>query len=337
MSSYGDSFLTLDGAPVQSDAGIETWSSRQTTNSTIELQAGDAYRFSLDWFSQVPAQPTVHIQDVTAVIAAAVATAEQVTVPIVFARDAETEGEDRQSLALPGYQDALISAVAAANPRTVVVLNTGGAVLTPWLRNVAALLEAWYPGEEDGNAIAAVLLGRVDPSGRLPVTFPVSQAAQPLASPGAWPGIDGTVRFSSGLGIGYRGYIASGVKMRFPFGFGLAYTRFALSGLTVDPVAAGYRVSVMVDNLGHRAGRETVEVYLGFPSGAGEPPEQLVGIASVELAAGATGAATLILSEDAFEADLSGHWRVVPGSYDLSVGTSATRLLLHDTIVAAAG
>ncbi|HTW99499.1 MAG TPA: glycoside hydrolase family 3 C-terminal domain-containing protein, partial [Acidimicrobiales bacterium] len=325
MSSYGDSFLTMEGGQLQSLHGIDTWPSPQTSTAVVDLVAHSTYHFALSWFSQVPSQPVVSVQDVSGAIASAVAAAKSVEVPIVFAGAEETEGEDRPNLSLPGYQDELISAVAAANPRTVVVLNTGGAVLVPWLRDVAALLEAWYPGEEDGAAIAAVLLGRVDPSGRLPVTFPVTQASQPLSSPSEWPGIDGSVAFSDGLDIGYRGYLAEGKKMRFPFGFGLSYTRFRLSDLAVSATPAGDSASVLVDNVGDRPGREVVEAYLAFPASAGEPPEQLVAVGSAELTPGATATVTLDVPASAFEADLGGRWRTVPGSYELSIGTSAAR------------
>jgi beta-glucosidase len=334
LSSYGDAFLSLNGSPLVSADGIENWQQPETETATLQLQAGETGSYTLDWFSQVPGEPDVSVQDVSGAIDSAVAAAQQVSVPVVFARDEETEGEDRQSLSLPGYQDALISAVAAANPRTVVVLNTGGAVLTPWLSQVAGLLEAWYPGEEDGNAIAGVLLGRIDPSGRLPVTFPVTQGDQPLSWPDAWPGSNGTVDFSEGLDIGYRGYLAEGLKMRFPFGFGLSYTNFSLSDLSVTAVPGGERATVLVRNVGQRAGRETVEAYLRFPSSAGEPPEQLVAFGGANLAAGAQATVTLNLPERVFEADLSGSWTTVGGSYELSVGTSSARLTLHDVLSA---
>ncbi len=340
MSSYGDAFLSMNGSPLVQSPGIENWQSTETATATVQLQAGTTSSFTLNWFSQLPAQPSVSIQNVSDALSAAASLAQQVQVPIVFARDSETEGIDRPNLALPGDQDALISAVAAANPRTVVVLDTGGAVLTPWLHQVAGLLEAWYPGEEDGNAIADVLRGLVDPSGRLPVTFPVTQQDQPLAYPASWPGIDATVDFAAGtgsadgLGIGYRGYLADHLKMRFPFGFGLSYTTFSLSDLSLRAATGGVRASVLVRNTGTRSGREVVEAYLAFPPSAGEPPEQLVAVGSAELAPGASATVALDVPAHAFQTDLGGTFQAVPGQYELSVGTSATHLTLHSSLAA---
>lgn len=205
-------------------------------------------------------------------------------------------------------------------------------MLTPWLHQVAGLLEAWYPGEEDGNTITDVLLGRVDPSGRLPVTFPVSPAAQPLSFPSDWPGSGGTVQFSDDLDIGYRGYLADGLKMRFPFGFGLSYTSFWLSDLVLTGVPGGEHASVLVRNVGSRAGREVVEAYLAFPAGAGEPPEQLVAIGSADLAPGASATVTLDLPEHVFEAYAFGRWSTAAGQYRLSVGTSSAHLTLQSEL-----
>ena len=182
---------------------------------------------------------------------AAAATARLASVAVVFAGDSESEGTDRADLTLRGGtctlggctpqtvdQNALIAAVAAANPRTVVVLNTGGPVLMPWLSSVKGLFEAWYPGQEDGNAIAALLYGDVDPSARLPETFPAAPADLPLRSARQWPGVpDGAgvphSSYSEGLLVGYRWYDAKHIAPLFPFGFGLDYTSFRYMGLTL--------------------------------------------------------------------------------------------------------
>ena len=161
------------------------------------------------------------------------------SVAVVFAGDFNSEAFDRPSLSLPGDTDALISAVAAANPRTVVVLNTGGPVLMPWLGQVRGVIEAWYPGEQDGASIAALLYGKVDPSGRLPVTFPATAASSAIDSAAQWPGVDLTSTYSEGLDVGYRYDHATGIQPLFPFGYGLSYTEFSLSDLTLAHDGAG--------------------------------------------------------------------------------------------------
>ena len=165
----------------------------------------------------------------------AATTAQQAQVAIVFASYPESEGSDLTNISLPNGQDAMIEAVAAANPNTIVVLNTGGPVLMPWLSSVKAVLEAWYPGQDDGAAIASVLFGDVDPSGHLPQTFPTSLSEIPTASPTQFPGVNGQVAYSEGLDVGYRWYDAEHVTPLFPFGYGLSYTSFRFSHLTVTP------------------------------------------------------------------------------------------------------
>ena len=179
--------------------------------------------------------------------AAAAAAARNAGVAIVFANDYETEGSDRQCLTLEcpkvnGDQDGLIAQVAAANRHTVVVLETGGPVLTPWRGQVAGLLEAWYPGERGGPAIARVLFGDIDPSGRLPATFPNAEADTPTSGdPEKYPGVNDNVYYKEGLLVGYRWYDAHRLAPAFPFGFGLSYTRFRYSGLRLLRPKRGQR------------------------------------------------------------------------------------------------
>ncbi len=180
LQGTGGASLTLDGQAAVSDTLTHA---RGRWSETVSLVGGHPYKVHLDWApiakstpsgesSLTPSSMTLGLSYVSDQISAAVAAARRASVAVVFAADYNSEAFDRPSLSLPGDQDALISAVAAANPRTVVVLNTGGPVLMPWLGSVAGVIEAWYPGEEDGDAIAALLFGDVDPSGRLPVTFP---------------------------------------------------------------------------------------------------------------------------------------------------------------------
>ena len=242
LEGSGGATLTLDGVPAVSDP-LRHVSGRWS--QAVQLTGGHHYQVRLHWQpfdhftpagvpSLTPGILTLGFKYVTPEITAAVDAARKAKVAVVFAGDFNSEAYDRPSLALPGDEDALISAVAAVNPHTVVVLNTGGPVLMPWIGNVAGVVEDWYPGEVDGSAIAAVLFGDVDPSGRLPVTFPVSQAQSPINTLAQWPGINLTSDFSEGLEVGYRYYHATGISPLFPFGFGLSYTHFSIGDLRVS-------------------------------------------------------------------------------------------------------
>ena len=171
--------------------------------------------------------------------AAAAALAASADVAVVIATDNSGENADRPGLTLPGNQDALISQVTAAQSRTVVALHTAGAVTMPWLDQAGAVLEQWYPGEEDGAALAAVLFGDSNPSGHLPVTFPTSDAQSPVMQAGQYPAGPAGYTYTEGLNVGYRGFDAAGLTPLFPFGFGLSYTTFDYSGLTVSAPDAG--------------------------------------------------------------------------------------------------
>src|SRR4051794_3700184 len=255
---------------------------------------------------------------------AAVDAARAADVAVVFVNDIRTEGADLPTLALPGDQDALIEAVAAANPHTVVVLDTGGPVLTPWRDKVAGIFEAWYPGQENGDAIASLLFGDVNPSGKLPVTFPRSDDQGPLTSPERFPGVNDTVRYDEGLLVGYRFYDARGQQPAYQFGHGLSYTTFSYGRLRVlrSFQRGGAIVKVRVANTGEREGAETVQLYVGFPARAGEPPKVLKAFRKVQLDPGTRATVTLTLDRR----DLSvwdGHRWVSPsGRYRLMVGSS---------------
>ncbi len=270
--------------------------------------------------------------------ATAAATAADVTVVFVGAED--SEGTDRSTLDLssgnctlggctpqPVDQDALISSVAAANPHTIVVLNTGGPVVMPWLRQIKALFEAWYPGQEDGNAIAALLFGDVDPSARLPETFPASQSDIPTQTPQQFPGatdaqgIPHSV-YSEGLLVGYRWYDARRITPLFPFGFGLDYTTFAYRGLAVRPTSQGATVSVEVTNTGDRAGADVPQLYIADPASTGEPPKQLKGFDKVSLKPGQTGRVSFPIDARALSywSTAVHDWRIAPGCYEVLIG-----------------
>jgi beta-glucosidase len=270
--------------------------------------------------------------------AAAAAVARTADVAVVIVGDAEREGADRPNMSLTGNQDQLVQAVVAANPHTIVVLNSGAQVLMPWVDSVPAILQTWYPGEEDGNALAALLFGDVNPSGKLPVTFPRSETQTPIASPERWPGVNGTVTYSEGLQVGYRWYDAQGQDPLFPFGYGLSYTSFALRHLSLSPGPDGsVRVGLEVTNTGTRAGAEVVQLYLGDPASAGEPPHQLKGFTKVYLQPGQTRHVGLVLDRRAFSTwDTAGQrWAPVSGRFQVAVGDSSRNLPL--TAVVARG
>jgi beta-glucosidase len=271
--------------------------------------------------------------------ATAAALASSADVAVVMVGDSESEGSDRSTLALSGNQDQLVQAVAAANPHTIVVVKSGGPVLMPWAGQVPAIVEAWYPGEEDGNAVAATLFGDVNPSGKLPITFPAGNGQTPAHTPQQWPGVNGTATYSEGLQVGYRWYDAQGLTPLFPFGFGLSYTSFAFSGLTVSPRPGPdgqVKVSVDVTNTGRRVGAEVAQVYVSDPPAAGEPPRQLKGFAKVTLRPGQTRRVTFTLGKRAFSVwdSAAQRWTVPAGTYTVSAGDSSRDLPLHATMTA---
>jgi beta-glucosidase len=325
LTSIGDTWLTVGGTRLISEPGVHQ--ANRPWSATVRLTAGHRYLVKVRWFD-VGVAPALTWTDVTPMIEAAVKAARHASVAFVFANDFTSEGFDRPTLTLPGDADALISAVAAANPRTVVVLNTGGAVVMPWLSKVKAVLEAWYPGEEDGAATLAVLTGAVDPSGHLPLTFPTSVAQSPMGKVTSWPGVDGVVSLG-GLDEGYRYYVAHGIRLLFPFGFGLSYTRFSLSGLKAIKTPGGYRLSVELRNDGARSGRAVVQAYLRFPSAAHEPGHKLVAFDSVPLPAHAGRRAALSVPRSALQCYLGDSFQTVPGTYTLSVGQDEAHLPLH--------
>jgi beta-glucosidase len=236
--------------------------------------------------------------------------------------EVESEGFDRTSLALPGRQDELVRAVAAANPRTIVVVNSGAPVLLPWADDVATVLVSWFPGQEFGNALADVLTGAVEPGGRLPVSWPDSEEGLPPVTP-----VKGELPYEEGLLIGYRWYLATGRTPAFPFGHGLGYTTWAYEGMAVD----GDTATVTVRNTGERAGREVVQVYAGrLETDVERAPRWLVGSAVVEAAAGEVVSASVALGNHNFRHwDSAAHaWATEPGTYQLYAGRSVNDLPL---------
>ncbi|MGH8528670.1 MAG: glycoside hydrolase family 3 C-terminal domain-containing protein [Nevskiales bacterium] len=231
----------------------------------------------------------------------------------------------------------MIAAVAAANPRTVVIMETGGPVLTPWRDSIAALLEAWYPGQEAGPAIARVLFGDVDASGRLPVSFMNAENDTPVAgNPFQYPGVLNMAQYSEGVFTGYRWHDQNNVEPAFPFGHGLSYTHFSYSNLSVSSDV----VSVSVTNSGTRSGVAVPQLYLGLPApsaAVAQPPRQLKGFSRIMLAPGESRRVSFALNERAFSYwDVAGgQWRVAPGCYRVEVGNSSRDLPLQAALALA--
>jgi beta-glucosidase len=273
--------------------------------------------------------------------AAAAALAAKSTVAVVFAHDQESEGVDRTTLALPAGQDQLVEQVAAANPHTIVVLDTGGPVLMPWLAQVPAVVEAWYPGQEDGTAIAAVLFGDVNPSGRLPQTFPASDMQVPASTPDQWPGSgDGQdASFSEGIDVGYRWYDAMKQTPLFPFGFGLSYTTFTYDHLRIARTGKHATVTFTLTNTGSRAGSDVPQLYVDEPAAAQEPPKQLAGYAKVFLRPHRSVRVSLSLTPRSFSYwnTTTSTWSTVPGLYRILVGESSRDIRLRGFVRLPAG
>jgi len=263
---------------------------------------------------------------------AATKAARRATIAIVMVGDDEGEDHDH-GIVLSEVQNKLVEAVAAVNPHTIVVLKSGSAVLMPWIDKVAAVLEAWYPGEEDGNAVADVLFGHVNPSGKLPLTFR-ARAEDTLANhPDQFPGDGVTVRYSEGLEVGYRAYQAHHVQPLFPFGFGLSYTTFAMNNLHVEHQSDGVKVFFRVTNTGQREGAEVAQLYLTFPPIAegNEPQHQLRGFAKVHLESGESQQIELALHPQDLRwwSEKTHSWQQTKGKFTIAVGDSSANTPLE--------
>ena len=269
--------------------------------------------------------------------------AKKCDVAIVFAYQWTSEDMDLPSLSLPDKQDAIIQQVAAANPHTIVVLETGSTVTMPWLNQVSGVLEAWYAGSKGADAVASILFGDVNPSAKLPVTFPRSEADLPhpqlKTSPSRLFGSAEPdkptfeVHYDEGLKVGYKWYDAENKPVLFPFGFGLSYTTFGYSGLKVD-AGAQATVSFTIKNTGSRAGWEIAEVYAALPAGSGEPPKRLVGWSKVSLNASESKQVNLAINPlylSVFD-EASDSWKLPPGEYTFMVGGSSQNLPLIEKL-----
>jgi beta-glucosidase len=339
LLDLGTGTVTLDGKPIITPASqaaapplfdFLNWKARR---ATVTLKAGRGYRFS---FEMLPANGKaaayrLGIRLPTGTIEEAVRAARAADVALVFvgsSTTSESEEFDRGSLGLYGDQDALVDAVVAANPRTIVILNNGGPLEMPWLDHVPAVVESWFLGGETGHALADVLLGRVSPSGKLPMTFPKRLQDNPTYSfyPG---GLD--AQYGEDIFVGYRWYDERKIEPLFPFGFGLSYTTFGFDGLRVERAGRDWSVSFALTNTGQRAGAQVAQVYVGMPSASGEPPRQLKSFEKVMLQPGERRMIKLVLTKRDFSHwnSEARRWEQTPGTYSIEVGSSSRDIALR--------
>lgn len=357
LVSTGVSRLFVAGQQV-----IDNWTSQQPgtayfgmgsseVTASVDLVAGQVYPLVLEYARARASFSAARLgclrpQPADA-FERAVQLAKSAEVALVFvglSEEWESEGFDRPDLDLVGEQNRLITEVAAVNPRTVVVLQTGSPIAMPWLDHVAAVIQAWYPGQECGNAIADVLFGDVNPSGKLPQTFPVRLQDNPAYL--HYPGENGQVRYGEGIFVGYRYYEKKHLAPLFPFGFGLSYTRFSYGGLHLSTRELApddtLTVSVEITNSGERAGQEVVQLYIRDRVALVQRPEkELKAFAKVELAAGASQRVTFTLTCEAlaYYDLLKQAWVAEAGEFEVLVGSSsqdmraAALLVLSDSWV----
>ena len=288
--------------------------------------------------------------------AAAASAAKSADVAIVFGYQWESENSDLPTLDLAADQNKLIESVAAANSKTIVVLETGSPATMPWIDKVAGVVEAWYPGIRGAEALANILTGTVNPTGKLAITFPKTDADLPhpmlvqpppesqqrfdqggdisAAMARAAKGLPPfQIQYDEGLKVGYKWYDAENKPVLFPFGFGLSYTTYAYSGLSVAP-GESTTVSFTVKNTGKRAGTEIAEVYASLPDAAGEPPKRLIGWTRIELAPGESKTVSIPVTRDRLTIydETSDSWKLTPGNYVIRVGGSSQDLPLHQAV-----
>jgi beta-glucosidase len=354
-----NALLPLDRTKIRSIANIGSHADTGMISGGGSAQVDAPGRAPTKWQEQVwfPTSPLKAVSakapdarvqfDSGADPGAAAALAKQADVAIVFVHQWESEGMDLPNLSLPESQDALVEQVTAANPRTIVVIESGTAVTMPWIDRVSGVVEAWYAGSKGADAVANVLFGAVNPAAKLPITFPRSEADLPhpqlvVPPPGAQgkeavmrtgeakPTFD--VRYDEGVKVGYKWYDAENKPVLFPFGFGLSYTTFRYSELKID---AGNQTTVKfnVTNTGSRAGAEIAEVYVALPESANEPPKRLVGWSKEYLKPGEN--KEVIVTVDpkylSIYVETQG-WKLAPGSYTFMVGASSRDLSLKQAV-----
>ena len=312
-------------APVELAAG-------QSVDVVAEHDVDSSPFAGLGTLAQLNLVPPHGTDDEEIAAAVALAAASDAAVVVVgTTAEVESEGFDRTTLALPGRQDELVRQVIAANPRTVAVVNSGAPVLLPWAQDAAAVLLSWFGGQEYGDALADVLLGDVEPGGRLPMTWPAAEAGLPSTQPA-----DGVLTYHEGLFIGYRSYDRDGREPLFPFGHGTGYTTWSHESITLDRAPDGRKwtgpgvvACVQVRNTGSRPGREVIQVYASRPDSAVERPAKwLAGFATVDADPGETVTVGILIPERAFQHWAGQDWATEPGSFVLAAGPSSASLPL---------
>jgi beta-glucosidase len=324
---FTSAFLSLNGKQI---LDVPSTPPVHTYSVAIHLVAGQQYKVDIsgDTSALTWATPSALKPGIQQAVAAAKSAS---TAVVVVSDDTETEAADRLTLNLPSAQNALINAVARANPHTVVVINAGAPVAMPWLSSVSAVVDAWYPGESNGTALASALFGATNPSGHLPVTFPAGLSQVPARTKAQFPGVSGKVHYTEGIDVGYRWYDAKSLTPMFPFGFGLSYTSFRFSDLRIGGPGqrghggGGVRVTARITNTGQRAGSDVAQLYLRDPAAAGEPPRQLKGFAKVTLRSGQSQVVRFTLDRHdlSYWSNAGNAWVVAPGTFGVFVGDSS--------------
>jgi len=334
---YALSIRSDDGSRlyVNGELFIDNWGDHAglTKSRLISLEKGRALAVKLEYYQSKGGAlvrlgwDRVH-NDLLASAVEAAGKSDMAIVCVGNSNEIETEGVDRASLALPAGQDELVEAVSKTNPRTVVVLTTGAPVLMPWVDRVAGIVQVWFGGQEEGNALADVLFGDVNPSGKLPVTFP--RAWEDTPALGSYPGREGKTDYAEGIFVGYRHYDREKKEVLFPFGHGLSYTRFEYGPLTVSAPPGGSKyareVGLELTNTGDRPGTEIVQIYVsGSHAPVVRPPRELKAFAGVQLIPGEKKTVRLNLDESSFAYvdAASGKWTVAPGTFEILAGSSS--------------
>jgi beta-glucosidase len=375
ITSLGTTALYLDGQPVIDTAGLtersvgtgepaypygqhtlhSSGTQAVTETVTVTLTESAAHEIRIDYAADTPEQGhltgaqirlawTPPAEVVPPTVRAAADLARRCDAAVVVVRTYETEAMDRPHLRLPNGQETLIREVASANPRTVVVLMTGGPVETAsWKGEAAAVIQAWYAGQEQGNALAAVLFGDAAPSGKLPWTLPAAGDRTPITTVEQYPGVDGVVTYSEGVFVGYRGYDELEIEPAFPFGHGLSYTSFGYSDLQVShpsTTAEDVQVSFRLANTGDRVGREVAQVYVGrLPADIPTPLRQLAGFVCVELQPGAEEQLEVTIPRQclSYWDVAAGGWVTPAGAVEVHVGASSRDIRLSGVLQLTAG
>jgi len=358
LTSRGSSRLVLDGQEAITNFGSDT----APVSTTVALVAGEPHEVRVEYAADAAGisgntGPQVRFgwehppEAIPSQVRDAADLARRSDVAVVVVRDYESEEMDRPDLRLPNGQDQLVRAVAAANPRTIVVVQTGAAVAMPWLDDVGAVVQAWYGGQEQGNAIADILFGDINPSGKLPLTFPHAADNTPIRTAAQYPGVMGIVEYSEDVFVGYRGYEHFGIEPLFPFGHGLSYPTFDYADLRVESVGASTggpgqadetetvaRVTFSVMNSGKAAGAEVAQVYVGpLPGNVATSPKQLGGFAKVALDPGQRRDINVDVPRSALSYWDSGRqgWTTPAGETPVYVGSSSRDIRLAGTVAIA--